>query len=142
MEWNECKQGEMLEHGEVRVSEVVRGVDVEGEYTKEEEAHEQRLLGQIGKLRSVVAECDLVKQKMRKRSTADIRVALGRRLKRCRTRIVKGLKDLRLPRLQIAAVVERLKDDARRIESAPSCHNCRIWHARNLGLDTFRASNM
>jgi RNA polymerase primary sigma factor len=40
--------GEMLEHGEVRVSEVVRGVDVEGEYTKEEEAHEQRLLGQIG----------------------------------------------------------------------------------------------
>ena len=112
--------GEMLEHGEVRVSVVVRGVDVEGEYTKEEEAHEQRLLGQIGKLRSVVAECDLVKQKMRKRSTADIRVALGRRLKRCRTRIVKGLKDLRLTRLQIDAVVERLKDDARRIESARS----------------------
>ena len=112
--------GEMIESGEVRVSEVVKGVEVEGDYTdtEEEEVHEQRLLDQIGKLRRVVAERELVKQKMRKRSSADVRLGLERQLQRCRTKILKGLKELRLTRLQIDAVVDQLKSDLRRIELA------------------------
>jgi len=109
---------EMIELGELRVSDVVKGVDAEADYTEEEEAHEQRLLDQIGKLRRVVVERDLAKGKMRKRCPADVRLSLERQLKRSRTRILKGLKELRLNRLQIDAVVERLKRDLRRIESA------------------------
>ncbi len=112
--------GERLERGEVRVGEVVKGVDGEGDYTEEEEAHAQRLLDQIGKLRRVVAERELARQKMRKRCAADVRLALERQSKRCRTRILNGLKDLRLNRLQIDAVVDRLKRELRRIESANS----------------------
>ena len=112
--------GERLERGEVRVGEVVKGVDGEGDYTEEEEAHAQRVLDQIGKLRRVVAERELAKQKMRKRCAADVRLALERQSKRCRTRILNGLKDLRLNRLQIDAVVDRLKRELRRIESANS----------------------
>ena len=52
--------GEQLERREIRVSEVVRGVDAEADDTEEEEAHEQRLLDQIGKLRRVASERDLV----------------------------------------------------------------------------------
>ena len=112
--------GERIEQGEIRVSEVVKGVDAEGEYTEEEEVHEQRLLDQIDKLRRMAAERELVQQKMRKRSPADVRLGLERQLNRCGTKIVKGLKGLRLNRLQIDAVVDRLKGDLRRIESAKS----------------------
>ncbi len=109
--------GERIERGEIRAHEVIKGVEAEGDYT-EEEAHEQRLLDQIGKLRRVVAERELVKQKLGKRASMEVRAGLERQLKRCRTKIVKGLTELRLNRIQIDAVVARLKGDLRRIESA------------------------
>ena len=111
--------GERIELGEVRAHEVIKGVDAEGDYV-EEEVHEQRLLEQIGKLRRAVRERDGIAQKIRKRVTADVRSGLERRLKRCRTKILKCLKELGLNRLQIDAVADRLKRDLRRIESAKS----------------------
>ena len=111
--------GERIELGEIRAHEVIKGVDAEGDYV-EEEVHEQRLLEQIGKLRRAVRERDGIAQKTRKRVTADVRSGLERQLKRCRTKIVKCLKELGLNRLQIDAVADRLKRDLRRIESAKS----------------------
>ncbi len=111
--------GERLELGEIRAHEVINGVDAEGDYV-EEEVHEQRLLDQIGKLRRAVRERDGIAQKIRKRVTADVRSGLERQLKRCRTKIVKRLKELGLNRLQIDAVADRLKRDLRRIEAAKS----------------------
>ena len=111
--------GERIELGEIRAHEVIKGVDAEGDYV-EEEVHEQRLLEQIGKLRRAVRERDGIAQKIRKRVTADVRSGLERQLKRCRTKIVKCLKELGLNRLQIDAVADRLKRDLRRIESAKS----------------------
>ncbi|MDE0354674.1 MAG: RNA polymerase sigma factor RpoD [Deltaproteobacteria bacterium] len=111
--------GERIELGEVRAHEVINGVDAEGDYV-EEEVHEQRLLEQIGKLRRAVREREGITQKIRKRVTADVRSGLERQLKRCRTKILKCLKELGLNRLQIDAVADRLKRDLRRIESAKS----------------------
>jgi len=111
--------GERIELGEVRAHEVIKGVDAEGDYV-EEEVHEQRLLEQIGKLRRAVRERDGITQKTRKRVTADVRSGLERQLKRCRTKILKCLKELGLNRLQIDAVADRLKRDLRRVESAKS----------------------
>ena len=111
--------GERIELGEVRAHEVIKGVDAEGDYV-EEEVHEQRLLEQIGKLRRAVRERDGIAQKIRKRVTAEVRSGLERQLKRCRTKILKCLKELGLNRLQIDAVADRLKRDLRRIESAKS----------------------
>ena len=111
--------GERIELGEIRAHEVIKGVDAEGDYV-EEEVHEQRLLEQIGKLRRAVRERDGIAQKIRKRVTADVRSGLERQLKRCRTKIVKCLKELGLNRLQIDAVADSLKRDLRRIESAKS----------------------
>ena len=111
--------GERIELGEVRAHEVIKGVDAEGDYV-EEEVHEQRLLEQIGKLRRAVRERDGIAQKIRKRVTAEVRSGLERQLKRCRTKILKCLRELGLNRLQIDAVADRLKRDLRRIESAKS----------------------
>ncbi len=111
--------GEKIERGEIRAHEVIEGVDAENDYV-EQEVHEQRLLDQIDKLRRVVRQRDGLKQKIQKRVAADIRVGVERQLNRCRTKILKGLKELRLNRPQIDAVVERLKGDLRRIESAKS----------------------
>ena len=111
--------GERIELGEIRAHEVIKGVDAEGDYV-EEEVHEQRLLEQIGKLRRAVRERDGIAQKIRKRVTADVRSGLERQLKRCRTKILKCLKELGLNRLQIDAVADSLKRDLRRIESAKS----------------------
>ncbi len=111
--------GERIELGEIRAHEVIKGVDAEGDYV-EEEVHEQRLLEQIGKLRRAVRERDGITQKIRKRVTADVRSGLERQLKRCRTKILKCLRELGLNRLQIDAVADRLKRDLRRIESAKS----------------------
>ena len=111
--------GERIELGEIRAHEVIKGVDAEGDYV-EEEVHEQRLLEQIGKLRRAVRERDEIAQKIRKRVTADVRSGLERQLKRCRTKILKCLKELGLNRLQIDSVADRLKRDLRRIESAKS----------------------
>ncbi len=109
--------GERIELGEIRAHEVIKGVDAEGDYV-EEEVHEQRLLEQIDKLRRAVRERDGITQKIRKRITADVRSGLDRQLKRCRAKILRHLKELGLNRLQIDAVVDRLKGDLRRIESA------------------------
>ena len=111
--------GEKIERGEIRAHEVIEGVDAENDYV-EQEVHEQRLLDQIDKLRRVVRQRDGLKQKIQKRVAADIRVGVERQLNRCRTKILKGLKELRLNRPQIDAVVERLKGDLRLIESAKS----------------------
>ncbi len=110
--------GERIERGEIRAHEVIKGVDAENGYV--EEVHEQRLLDQIDKLRRVVRQRDGLKQKIQKCIAADIRIGVERRLSRCRTKMLKGLKELRLNRPQIDAVVERLKGDLRRIESAKS----------------------
>ena len=112
--------GEEIERGELRAHEAIKGVEAEGEYSEEDEAHEERLLVQIGKIRRVVAERELARQKLRKRVSADVRQGLERQMKRCATRVFKGLKELRLNRVQIDAVVARLKGDLRRIESARS----------------------
>ena len=111
--------GERIELGEIRAHEVIKGVDAEGDYV-EEEVHEQRLLEQIGRLRRAVRERDGISQKIRKRVTADVRSGLERQRKRCRTKILKCLKELGLNRLQIDSVADRLKRDLRRIESATS----------------------
>ena len=111
--------GEKIERGEIRAHEVIEGVDAENDHV-EQEVHEQRLLDQIDKLRRVVRQRDGLKQKIQKRVAADIRAGVERQLNRCRTKILKGLKELRLNRPQIDAVVERLKGDLRRIESAKS----------------------
>ena len=114
--------GERIERGEIRAHEVIRGVEAEGDYSDYlvQEVHEQRLLDQIDKLRGAVRQRDGLKQKIRKRTTADVRSGLERQLDRCETKILKGLKELRLNRPQIDAVVERLKGDLRRIELAKS----------------------
>ena len=114
--------GERIERGEIRAHEVIRGVEVEGDYSEYvvQEVHEQRLLDQIDKLRGAVRQRDGLKQKIRKRTAADVRSGLERQLDRCETKILKGLKELRLNRPQIDAVVERLKGDLRRIELAKS----------------------
>ena len=114
--------GERIERGEIRAHEVIRGVEAEGEYSEYlvQEVHEQRLLDQIDKLRGAVRQRDGLKQKIRKRTPADVRIGLERQLDRCETKILKGLKELRLNRPQIDAVVERLKGDLRRIELAKS----------------------
>ena len=114
--------GERIERGEIRAHEVIRGVEVEGDYSEYvvQEVHEQRLLDQIDKLRGAVRQRDGLKQKIRKRTAADVRIGLERQLDRCETKILKGLKELRLNRPQIDAVVERLKGDLRRIELAKS----------------------
>ena len=114
--------GERIERGEIRAHEVIRGVEAEGEYSEYlvQEVHEQRLLDQIDKLRGAVRQRDGLKQKIRKRTAADVRIGLERQLDRCETKILKGLKELRLNRPQIDAVVERLKGDLRRIELAKS----------------------
>ena len=114
--------GERIERGEIRAHEVIRGVEAEGDYSDYlvQEVHEQRLLDQIDKLRGAVRQRDGLKQKIRKRTTADVRIGLERQLDRCETKILKGLKELRLNRPQIDAVVERLKGDLRRIELAKS----------------------
>ena len=113
--------GERIERGEIRAHEVIKGVEpeAEGEYI-EEEAHERRLLDQIDKLRSVVRQRDGLKQKIRKRIPADVRLGVERQLNRCATKILSGMTELRLNRPQIDAVVERLKGDLRRIELAKS----------------------
>ena len=111
--------GERIERGELQAHEVIRGVDPEADYV-DEEAHEQRLLNQIDKLRRVVRQRDGLKQKIHKRIPADVRSGVERQLSRCGEKILKGLKELRLNRPQIDAVVERLKGDLRRIESAKS----------------------
>ncbi len=108
---------EGLEQGEVRVHEVIKGVDAEGDVT-EEEVHCQGLLEQIGKLGQAAEEYDAVRQRLRKRNTAAVREGLERQLSRCRTKILKRLKALGLNRLQIDAVVDKLKGELRRIESA------------------------
>ena len=108
--------GERLEVGEVRVHEVIKGVDAEGDVT-EEEVHCQHLLEEISKLRHAAGEYDAVRQKLRKRNTAAVREELERQLTRCRTKIVKRLKALHLNRLQIDAMVDRLKGELYRIES-------------------------
>ena len=112
--------GERIERGEIRAHEVIRGVEAEGEYSEYlvQEVHEQRLLDQIDKLRGAARQRDGLKQKIRKRTAADVRIGLERQLDRCETKILKGLKELRLNRPQIDAVVERLKGDLRRIELA------------------------
>ena len=114
--------GERIERGEIRAHEVIRGVEAEGDYSEYvvQEVHEQRLLDQIDKLRGAVRQRDGLKQKIRKRTAADVRIGLERQLDRCETKILKGLKELRLNRPQIDAVVERLKGDLRRIELAKS----------------------
>ena len=114
--------GERIERGEIRAHEVIRGVEAEGEYSEYlvQEVHEQRLLDQIDKLRGAVRQRDGLKQKIRKRTPADVRIGLERQLDRCETKILKGLKELRLNRPQIDAVVEGLKGDLRRIELAKS----------------------
>ena len=114
--------GERIERGEIRAHEVIRGVEAEGEYSEYlvQEVHEQRLLDQIDKLRGAVRQRDGLKQKIRKRTAADVRIGLERQLDRCETKILKGLKELRLNRPQIDAVVEGLKGDLRRIELAKS----------------------
>ena len=108
--------GERLEVGEVRVHEVIKGVDAESDVT-EEEVHCQHLLEEIAKLRHAAGEYDAVRQKLRKRNTAAVREELERQLTRCRTKIVKRLKALHLNRLQIDAMVDRLKGELYRIES-------------------------
>ncbi len=108
-----------IERGEVRVHEVIKDVDVEGGCV-EEEVHERRLLDRIDKLRRAVRESEGLRQKVRKRNTAAVRSGFERQLKRCRTKMLRYLKDLRLNRHQIDAVVNRLKGDLRRIESAKS----------------------
>ena len=97
-------------------------MEAEGDYSDYvvQEVHEQRLLDQIDKLRGAVRQRDGLKQKIRKRTAADVRIGLERQLDRCETKILKGLKELRLNRPQIDAVVERLKGDLRRIELAKS----------------------
>ena len=114
--------GERIERGEIRAHEVIRGVEAEGDYSDYvvQEVHEQRLLDQIDKLRGAVRQRDGLKQKIRKRTAADVRIGLERQLDRCETKILKGLKELRLNRPQIDAVVEGLKGDLRRIELAKS----------------------
>ena len=114
--------GERIERGEIRAHEVIRGVEAEGDYSDYvvQEVHEQRLLDQIDKLRGAVRQRDGLKQKIRKRTLADVRIGLERQLDRCETKILKGLKELRLNRPQIDAVVEGLKGDLRRIELAKS----------------------
>ena len=114
--------GERIERGEIRAHEVIRGVEAEGDYSDYvvQEVHEQRLLDQIDKLRGAVRQRDGLKQKIRKRTAADVTIVLERQLDRCETKILKGLKELRLNRPQIDAVVERLKGDLRRIELAKS----------------------
>lgn len=109
--------GERIDRGEIRAHEVVKGVDAEN---VDEEVHEQRLLGQIDRMRRVVQQRDGLRQKIQQRIAEDVRTGLERRLNRCRTKILKGLKELRLNRLQIDAVAERLKGDLHRIESAKS----------------------
>ncbi len=110
--------GERIERGELRVHEVIKGVDAENDYV--EDVHEQRLLDRIDRLRRVVRQRDGLKQKIQKLIAADTRSGVERQLNRCRTKILKGLKELRLNRPQIDAVAERLKGDLRRIESAKS----------------------
>ena len=112
--------GDRIRRGEVRVHEVVRGVEAESEDRETEEAHAQKLLAQIDKLARLVREREGALGKARKRNPPEVKQRLERQLKGCGTRIRKGLNDLRLNRLQIGAVVERLKGDLRRIESAKS----------------------
>ncbi len=112
--------GDRVRRGEVRVHEVVRGMDAESEDRETEDVHEQKLLTQIDKLARVVREREGVAEKVRKPNPSEVRQRLERQWKSCGTRIRKGLKELRLNRLQIDAVVERLKRDLRRIESAKS----------------------
>ena len=112
--------GDRIRRGEVRVHEVVRGVEAESEDRETEEAHAQKLLAQIDKLGRMVREREGALEKVRKRNPPEVKQRLERQLKSCGTRIRKGLNDLRLNRLQIGAVVERLKGDLRRIESAQS----------------------
>ncbi len=107
---------ERLEEGEVRVHEVIKGVDAEGDVT-EEEVHCQDLLERIGKLRQAAGEYDAVRQKLRKRNTAAVREELERQSSRCRTKILRRLRALHLNRLQIDAMVDRLKGELYRIES-------------------------
>jgi len=108
--------GERLEQGEVRVHEVIDAVEAEADVT-EEEVHCQHLLEQIRKLRRAAGEYDAVRQKLRKRNAAAVREELERQSTKCRTRILKRLKALRLNRLQIHAIVDRLKAELHRIES-------------------------
>ncbi|MCY4489648.1 MAG: RNA polymerase sigma factor RpoD [Deltaproteobacteria bacterium] len=108
---------ERLEQGEVRVHEVIKGVEAEADVA-EEEVHCQRVLEQIDKLRQAAGEFDAVRQKLRKRNAAAVREELERQSIRCRTRILKRLKALGLNRLQIDAMVDRLKRELHRIESA------------------------
>ena len=78
----------------------------------------RRLQGQIRKLRQAAGEYDAVRQKLRKRNAAAVREELERQSSRCRTKILRRLKALGLNRLQIHAMVDRLKGELRRIESA------------------------
>ena len=110
--------GERLEQGEVRVHEVIQGAEAEGDDATDEEVRCRRLLGQIGKLREAAGEYDAVRQKLRKRNAAAVREELERQSSRCRTKILRRLKALGLNRLQIHAMVDRLKGELRRIESA------------------------
>ena len=109
--------GERLEQGEIRVHEVIQGAEAEGDVT-EDEVRCRRLLEQIRKLRQAAGEYDAVRQKLRKRNAAAVREELERQSARCRTKILRRLKALGLNRLQVHAMVDRLKGELRRIESA------------------------
>ncbi len=109
--------GQRLERGDVRVHEVIKGVEAEGD-AAEEQVHCQRLLDQIGNLRQATQECDVVRQKLRKRNAAAVRGRLEQQLSQCRTKVLGQLRALRLNRLQIDAVVHTLKGELSRIESA------------------------
>ncbi len=108
--------GERLEQGEVRVHEVIKGVEAEVD-AKEEDVRCQQLLEQIGKLHQAAGEYDAVRQKLSKRNAAAVREELERQSTRCRTKILRRLKALGLNRLQIDAMVDGLKAELDRIES-------------------------
>jgi RNA polymerase primary sigma factor len=102
--------GDKITHHEVRVREIIQDGDDEMEYLEDEELHEKRLLGQLGKLRRLAQEREALQKKLgRKSLSVRQRQHFHEALSRQEDKIFQGIKALQLSRKSIDAIVGGLK---------------------------------
>jgi RNA polymerase primary sigma factor len=102
--------GEQLSSHEVRVRDIIRDGEDDLDYLEDEEAHEQRLLEEIGKLRRLARERERIKRQLEaKRLSARRRKLLEEALSKQAAKIFAGLKAMQLNRRQTETIVQGLK---------------------------------
>jgi RNA polymerase primary sigma factor len=110
--------GEKIARHEVRVREIIQDGDDEMEYLEDEEVHEKRLLGQIGKLRRFAQEREALQKKLgRKSLSVRQRQQFQEGLSRQEEKIFHGIKALQLSRKSIDAIVGGLKRAVEQLEA-------------------------